>query len=367
MMFVTNVTKGTKITSVTFVTEIVTDIIAERVEHMATVLSFMNFKGGVGKTTNSVMMSYRLAKRGKRVLIIDMDPQANATTVLDRTVKAEKRYELSQAAQEVAKKLEPLYKELYDGDTGEELEIDSLRKEELLRHVESLENQQNKLIQEYEETPGLLVGHYLVDCLEAESLREGITAVTDNMWVIPNNLKSIDYADVLEDLFPGLKRDQYELRIGYLGRLIREIRDEYDYILIDVPPTISIYTDTAAYASDWIVGVLQTQTRSLEGAQVLVNHFIDFVEKYDLDLSFIGFLCVIQNARSAIDQKIEALAIEQFGEDMIFKTTVRQMERLKRYDDEGILDIDQHDKAVMKVYDALVDELEERLMAVQEV
>ena len=52
---------------------------------MATTLLFGNMKGGVGKTTNSVMVAYQLAKQGYKTLVCDLDPQANATQLLRRT------------------------------------------------------------------------------------------------------------------------------------------------------------------------------------------------------------------------------------------------------------------------------------------
>ena len=52
---------------------------------MATTLLFGNMKGGVGKTTNSVMVAYQLAKMGYKTLVCDLDPQANATQLLRRT------------------------------------------------------------------------------------------------------------------------------------------------------------------------------------------------------------------------------------------------------------------------------------------
>lgn len=334
---------------------------------MGQVISFMNFKGGVGKTTNCAMMGYRLAKRGKKVLLVDMDPQANLTTLMDRTTKAEKRYLLSESAKGVAKELESLYKQLYD-DEGAELELDAAMQATLKAHVNELEGMNQQIIKDYEQARGLQVHSYLVDALLAGSFNNAISVVADNLNIIANNLQSIHYVDVVESRVGNVKLDRaehYHALISYLSRLLDEIRDDYDYILIDVPPTISVYVDSAAYASDWIMGVLQTQTRSLEGSQVLVEHFVDFKQKYDLDLDFIGFICVLQNNRSLIDKKVEQLAREEFGERMVFGTPVKQMERLKRYDDEGILDIDQHDKAVMKVYDALVDELEERLTAME--
>ena len=49
------------------------------------VMTYANFKGGVGKTTNSVMTAYELAKKGYKTLVCDLDPQANATQLLRRT------------------------------------------------------------------------------------------------------------------------------------------------------------------------------------------------------------------------------------------------------------------------------------------
>ena len=59
------------------------------------VLVYANFKGGVGKTTNSVMTAYQLAKNGYKTLVCDLDPQANATQLLSRTYKRQTKKDSS--------------------------------------------------------------------------------------------------------------------------------------------------------------------------------------------------------------------------------------------------------------------------------
>ena len=63
-------------------------------DELMPVLVYANFKGGVGKTTNSVMTAYQLAKNGYKTLVCDLDPQANATQLLSRTYKRQTKKDL---------------------------------------------------------------------------------------------------------------------------------------------------------------------------------------------------------------------------------------------------------------------------------
>ena len=63
-----------------------------------------------------------------------------------------------------------------------------------------------------------------------------------------------------------MDNDYKEKRISYFANQLNDVREDYEYIIIDVPPTLSIYTDSALYATDDVVIVLQTQQRSLDGA-----------------------------------------------------------------------------------------------------
>lgn len=267
---------------------------------MTVVMTFANFKGGAGKTTNSVMSAYALAEAGKKVLLIDKDPQANATTLLSRT---------------------------YANIHGQKPAIEK----------------------------------FLMDGLEEQTFENCVLPITENLHLIPTMPKFAYYSDFLEELFPGTKKNKYSERMAYFGHVLDTIKDDYDFVFIDVPPTISIYTDAALYASNYALIILQTQDFALDGADVFTEYMVDLVEKYDLDLEVLGVLCVIFNTTSKIDAKVIEDAEELFGTENLFETHIKHMERLKRYVAEGILIADHHDKNVMKVYNKLTKEMMERL------
>lgn len=265
-----------------------------------TVITFANFKGGAGKTTNSVMSAYALAEAGHKVLLIDKDPQANATTLLVRT---------------------------YANIHNEKPEIQG----------------------------------FLLDGLQEGTFENCILPISENLHLIPTMPKFSYYADFLEELIPGAKKNKHGERMAYFAQVLDTVKDNYDFVFIDVPPTISMYTDAALYASDYALIILQTQDFALDGADVFTDYMVDLVEKYDLDLEVLGVLCVIFNTTSKIDAKVIADAEELFGKENIFATQVKHMERLKRYVAEGINVLDHHDKNVMKVYNQLTKEMIERL------
>src|SRR5699024_12810626 len=80
-------------------------------------------------------------------------------------------------------------------------------------------------------------------------------------------------------------------RIGFFKKKVDSLRDKYDFIFIDVPPTISLPNDTAFYACDQIIVVLQTQERSLQGAEVLIEYLQNsIVDAYDSKVDILGIL-----------------------------------------------------------------------------
>lgn len=269
---------------------------------MSKVITFANFKGGAGKTTNCVMTGHALSNMGYKVLIVDKDPQANATTLLFRT-------------------LEQI--------TGEEV----------------------------------TASKYLLDGIEQGVFDHScIVEITDNLYVLPTTPKFQYYPIVLEKMFKGLSEQKDHERVAYFGDLLEPLKQEYDFIFIDVPPTISKFTDAALYATDYVVVVLQTQERSLQGADIFIEYLNDIiVDKYEHTLDVAGILPVIHKADSKIDQATLINAKNTFGEENFFNTEIKQMERLKRYDITGITDADMHDKRVFDVYTNVANELLERV------
>ena len=156
---------------------------------MGKIISVANQKGGVGKTTTTVNLSTILAKKGKKVLLIDTDPQGNATSGLG-----------------VSKDVELSVYDILIGDT------------------------------EFDET-----------------LQE--TAIK-NLKVCPSNI-SLAGAEV--QLVSMMSREQR------LKTKLDKIKDQYDYILIDCPPSLGLVTLNAFTASDSVLIPVQCEYFALEG------------------------------------------------------------------------------------------------------
>ena len=288
---------------------------------MATTLLFGNMKGGVGKTTNSVMVAYQLAKMGYKTLVCDLDPQANATQLLRRT-----------------------YGLQHD---GADLKIDKT----------------------------------MMVALSEQDIKSAIVNIMDNLDLLPSSEDFKSYPDFLEITFmpdkekiaenPSSLQSEMsavkEQRISYFAKQLEKVKDDYDVVVIDVPPTLSVFTDSAIYATDEIVIVLQTQQRSLDGAETFFEYLQQMYNSYeDVDFDILGVLPVLLKTRSGLDDQILEDAKADFGEDALFEQIIHHMERLKRYDRTGIADheltkADIHDRKIHYIYSELTKEIVERL------
>lgn len=265
-----------------------------------TVVTFGNFKGGTGKTTNSTMIAYCLAKMGYKVLLSDQDPQANATSLYLRTKT----------------------------------------------HIE------DEIIS-FEKT--------LMSAIQSGDLSSIVTPITDNLYLLPSFSDFALYPKYLEKKFP----EEID-RVQFFSSLLEPLKKEFDFIFIDVPPTFSIITDSALYASQYVVVVLQTQERSLQGAEAFTQYLQTLIDEYDADLDILGILPVLLKNQAAVDTLTLENAREIFGEHNLFKGIVKNMERLKRFDMTGITEEDMHDRNVITNYTMVANEFLERLKAVAE-
>ena len=139
------------------------------------------------------------------------------------------------------------------------------------------------------------------------------------------------------------------------------MKSEYDYIIIDVPPTKSLITDSAVACSSFVLLVLQTQELSLNGAVLYINDLKDLILNFGVNVEILGVLPVLLENNSTVDRLILELAKEKFGSENIFNTVVPHMRRLKRFDNTGITDSDHHDRAVHELYTEIAKEFEERI------
>ena len=265
---------------------------------MTTVLTFSNFKGGTGKTTNSTMTGIELAKRGFKTLLIDLDPQANATNLYLKT------------------------KENVNGEF-------------------------------------VTFGQTLMAGIKNKDIKATIIEVINNLDIIPSSADFALYPRYMETVFQS-----YTDRVKYLSELMSEWKNEYDYILIDVPPTISLITDSALYATDYAVIVLQTQERSLQGAEAFIHYLQETLinQFHAPTLDVLGILPVLLKNGAPVDISTLSKAEKMFGKENMFQTTIKNMERLKRYDVTGVTFKDQFDRSVEAVYKKVVDELIARIL-----
>jgi cellulose biosynthesis protein BcsQ len=204
----------------------------------------------------------------------------------------------------------------------------------------------------------------------------------DNLYLLPSSEDFKNYPDFLEMKFMLDKKKiqtgdsntlQSEMskvkeqRIAYFAQQLAKVRDEYDFIIIDVPPTLSIFTDSAIYATDFVIIVLQTQQRSLDGAETFFEYLQQMYNDYaNVDFDILGVLAVLLKNNAGLDSQILKDAETDFGNDMLFDQIIRHMERLKRYDRTGIAEkdltkYDMHDTRLHYIYNTLTKEIVSRL------
>ena len=208
---------------------------------MGRIIAIANQKGGVGKTTTSINLSASLAAKGKKVLVIDTDPQGNTTSGF------------------------------------------GIEKNELEDTI-------------YE----LILGECSIrDCI--------ISNVIKNVSVVPSN---VNLAAAEIELI-GVDRKEYILK-----REVEWIKDSFDYIIIDCPPSLSMLTINAMTTADTVLVPIQCEYYALEGLSQLI-HTINLVKERlnpDLDIEGVVFtmydsrtnlsMQVVENVKSNLSQKV---------------------------------------------------------------
>lgn len=258
---------------------------------MTKTVTFANFKGGVGKTTASVLFSYLLQEQGKKVLLLDFDPQYNATEIIFKTFGIDNGVETS-----------------------------------------------------------------LFESIKDQDLSKAIVSVSPTLDVLPSELDLVGFPMHLY----SITQDK-EKRFFLLDFLLQEIKDNYDYVIIDVPPTISDFTNNAIIASDYVLLIMQTHQQSFTASVKFIDYLRD-LQDYNSDIDLLGVIPYLVHKRGKVDQEVMQDARKIFG-DRVFKNHVMKRERIKLFSKEGITDEDMHDKKALKMYQKVVKEFLERTEA----
>jgi chromosome partitioning protein len=210
-----------------------------------------NQKGGVGKTTTAISVGAALADLGHRVLLVDLDPQGNATTGL--------------------------------GIDGGALQVTVY---DVLLHQEKLDN-----------------------CIEPTAVR--------NLFVAPSTL---DLAGAEIELVPELGREQR------LAKALRSLADQYDYVLIDCPPTLGLLTVNALVAAREVLVPIQCELYALEGIAQLRESIERVATHLNPELEISAIVCVMYSKTTLADDVVREVR-SRFG-DLVCEAVVPRSVRV---------------------------------------
>ena len=255
---------------------------------MNKIIAVTNQKGGVGKTTTAVSLAYFLSKKNRKVLLVDFDPQGNATSSL--------------------------------GLDKDKLEITILDP--------------------------------LNDVVDLSDVI--IKTEFDKISIAPSTAK-------LADAEPGLAKLSIQERFVQLKRVLSQVRKNYDYIVIDSPPSLSLLTVNALVAADFVLLPVQAEYFAMEGLTQLLNT-IKLIRSNGLNptLEILGVLMTMVAKNTLARQVVEQ--VQEYFPGKVFRTVIPRNVRLAEAPSFG-MPIGVYDKLSKgaRAYKAVTNEVIERI------
>ena len=309
-------------------------------------ISVFNQKGGVGKTTSVVNLAVALNYLDKKVLVIDIDPQANTTTGLglDKYNIDKSLYELFYAGED--DKSEKLKEENKDNSQEEALQ-DENNNEELIKNVSEVETDDSA--DDLEESEDI-ENH---DKIKKESINieDYITKTQSGVDIIPS-----------EAALSGLEVELVELDALERTRQLKNIidlidQDEYDFVLIDCPPSLGLLSINALVASNSIIIPIQTEYYALEGVSELMNTYNMVKKQLNEDLEIEGVLLSMFDKRAVLSYEVVE-EVKSYFKTNVFRVMIPRNPRLAEAPSHGLSTIEYDSKSQGSVaYIALANEI----------
>lgn len=250
------------------------------------VIAITNQKGGVGKTTTVLNVGVYLATFGKKVLLVDLDPQSNLTSGLGFDPKNE--------------------------ETNNSYDI-------LINKIEAK------------------------DCIQNTRI--------ENLDIIPSN---IELAGAEIEMVNVLSRE------NILKKALEQIKNDYEYVLIDCPPSLGLLTINGLVAASNVLIPVQAEYFALEGLGQLINSITMIKENINQSLEVGGVVLTMHDNRTNLSKDVE-YEIRQFFKEKMFKTVIPRNVRLSEAPSHG-LSIYEYDRSSTgaTAYNELTKEICER-------
>jgi chromosome partitioning protein len=267
---------------------------------MAVTISVGIQKGGVGKTTTAGLTSWLLSQEA-RVLAVDFDSQGNLT------------YFLSQ-------------RNIYDFTKRTVLEA----------------------------------------CIHRDP-RPYIYPVTDNLHLLPaedllSTYSRYIYQDYAKVVTERTRRGEKANVLYLLKETLDVVQDQYDYIIIDLPPNLGEQTLSGLAASDFALVILQCEPFCYDALERYLELLQHVQSQLNPSLRLAGILTTMLDARTALGHTIVEKAREEY-EDLVFQTTIRRRSRIQEFSAMGIQDRTKDDHEALQQYKAFLEELKARCRA----